>query len=115
MSGEQAPQLIDLGKTIESPLGRGLYRLVENPLKRMLSLGAINRLYVQSRTLEDAPNYFSSILRVLSVEYDLADEDLAKIPAAGPVVVVANHPFGAMDAVILGDVLTHVRPDLRLL
>jgi putative hemolysin len=115
MSGEQAPRLIDLGRSIESPFGRGLYKLVQNPLGRMLSLGTINRLYEQSRASTDGERYFSSILRVLNVEYDLADEDAAKIPTSGPVVVVANHPFGAMDAVILGDILGHVRADARLL
>jgi putative hemolysin len=113
MNGE--PRLIDLGRSIESPLGRGLFRLVQNPIGRMLSVSAINRLYVQSLALDDAPNTFASILRVLNVEYDLSDEDLAKIPTSGPVVVVANHPFGAVDAVILGDILSHVRPDARLL
>jgi putative hemolysin len=115
MSSEQAPRLIDLGKSIESPFGRGLYRLVENPLGRMLSLGTINRLYEQSRAGVPSERYFSSILRLLNVEYDLAAEDAAKIPTSGPVVVVANHPFGAMDAVILGDILGSVRADARLL
>src|SRR3954470_16965908 len=107
MSGEQAPPLIDLGKSIESPFGRGLYRLVENPLGRMLSLRTIDRLYEQSRAA-GGERGFAAILRVLHIEYDLADEDAAKIPASGPVVVVANHPFGAMDAVILGDILGNV-------
>src|SRR3954468_9644066 len=115
MSSEQAPRLIDLGKSIESPFGRGLYRLVENPLGRMLSLGTINRLYEQSRAGVPSERYFSSTLRLLNVEYDLAAEDAAKIPTSGPVVVVANHPFGAMDAVILGDILGSVRADARLL
>jgi putative hemolysin len=115
MNGEQAPQLIDLGKSIESPIGRGLFRLVQSPLRRMLSVTAINRLYEQSQPLGGADNTFSSILGVLGVEYDLSQEDLAKIPTSGPVMLVANHPFGAIDAVILGDILTSVRPDIRLL
>jgi putative hemolysin len=115
MNGEQAPQLIDFGRSIESPIGRGLFRLVQSPLRRMLSVSAINRLYQKSQPLGGADNTFSSILGVLGVEYDLSQEDLAKIPTSGPVLVVANHPFGAIDAVILGDILTSVRPDVRLL
>ena len=54
-------------------------------------------------------------MRGLGVDYDLAPEDLAKIPANGPLVVVANHPFGAVDGLILGDILTQARPDFRLM
>lgn len=115
MNGEESPRLIDLGRSIESPIGRGLFKLVESPLGKMFSLSAINRLYAESLSLEGAQNYFASILRVLNVEYELSDEDLAKIPENGPVVVVANHPFGAIEGVILGQILTRRRPDVRLL
>jgi putative hemolysin len=81
----------------------------------MFSLSAINRLYVESLSLEGAQNYFASILRVLNVEYALSDEDLAKIPESGPVLIVANHPFGAIEGVILGQILTQRRQDVRLL
>jgi putative hemolysin len=122
MNGDESPRLIDLGRSIESPLGRGLWKLVQSPVGRMLSLSAINRIYVESnrlyaesRSLEGGANYFASLRRVLNVQYSLSDEDLAKIPATGPVVVVANHPFGAIEGVILGEILTRARPDVRLL
>jgi putative hemolysin len=113
MSIEHAPRPI--GQSVERPIGRGLFRLVENPLGRMLSLATIARVYEQSVTPPGPHNYFSSILRSLNVEYDLSAEDAGKIPTSGPVVVVANHPFGAIDAVILGDILTNARSDARLL
>jgi putative hemolysin len=37
------------------------------------------------------------------------------LPPAGPLVVVANHPFGALDGLILLDLLARVRSDVRLL
>src|SRR6185295_14083183 len=115
MNGDESPRLIDLGRSIESPIRRGLFKLVENPLGKMLSLGALNKLYADSQAADDGGNYFASILRLLNVEYDLSDEDVAKIPADGPVLIVANHPFGAIERVILGELLTRRRPDVRLL
>jgi len=41
--------------------------------------------------------------------------DHARIPAAGPVVVVANHPYGVLDGAILTVLLTRVRPDVKVL
>src|SRR4051794_9590511 len=115
MLSTDAPRLIDLRSTIESPVGRTLFRLVESPIDRMLSVSTINKLYRESLALRHYPNYFSSALRVLNIEYDLTDEDRAKIPTEGPVLVVANHPFGGIDGVVLGDILCRLRPDVRLL
>jgi putative hemolysin len=43
----------------------------------------------------------------------VADEDLRSIPATGPVVVVANHPFGMLEGAILGTLLSRIRPDVK--
>src|SRR5262249_1897793 len=41
--------------------------------------------------------------------------DLARIPATGPLVVVANHPLGGLDGLALCALLRRVRPDVKLL
>jgi putative hemolysin len=118
---DSAPRLIDLKSGINGPVKRSLFRLIERPVETMLSLGAINRAYARSLSLQqerdqhEGGDYFRTVLRTLDISYDLTDEDRAKIPATGPVVVVANHPFGALDGVILGDILTGIRPDVRLM
>jgi putative hemolysin len=55
------------------------------------------------------------MLRTLAIDYRVSDEDRAKIPTKGPLVMVANHPFGAADGLVMGDLLTKVRPDVRIL
>src|SRR6476620_6962539 len=112
MNGNETPRLIDLGRSIESPIRRGLFKLVESPLGRMFSLSAINRLYAETLTCGDTRNYFAAILRVLNVEYDLSPDHAAKIPTTGPLVIVSNHPVGAIEGVILGEILTSIRPDV---
>jgi putative hemolysin len=108
-------RLVDLSVSITSPMGRSLFRLLEQPIERLLSLSALNQLYSGiSPDVGDA-SYFASALRGLGMEYDLVPEDLAKIPVHGPLVIVANHPFGAIDGLILGDILTQIRPDFRLM
>ncbi|HLX43158.1 MAG TPA: lysophospholipid acyltransferase family protein [Bryobacteraceae bacterium] len=58
---------------------------------------------------------FARFLGALGVNYECAAEDLARIPAAGPVVLVANHPFGLVEGAIFGALLARVRPDFRFL
>lgn len=107
LSQERRPQLVDLKSSMGTPVG--------SALEKVLALSTLNRLYEQSLQLYDRVNYFPTVLRVLNIQYELTDEDRNKLPTSGPLVVVANHPFGAIDGVILGDILTRVRGDVRLL
>jgi putative hemolysin len=36
-----------------------------------------------------------------------------RIPTSGPTIVVANHPFGAIEGMVLTELLSRVRPDVR--
>ena len=108
-------RLIDIRSAIANPIARTLFRLVEGPIEQALSLSAINDIYALASPLAGGRNPFAAALSTFGVSYDLLSEDRAKIPAAGPLVVAANHPFGVADGLIMGDILTQVRPDFRLL
>lgn len=51
----------------------------------------------------------------MSVRTDVSDGDVARIPSRGPLVVVANHPFGLLEALVIERVLARVRPDVKIL
>ncbi len=58
---------------------------------------------------------FEKLLEGLGVECECASGDLYRVPKSGPVVAVANHPFGMVEGVILGSLLLRVRPDVKFL
>lgn len=50
----------------------------------------------------------------LQLRYEVDAADLARIPARGRLLVVANHPSGALDALALLDCIGRVRRDVRI-
>jgi putative hemolysin len=59
--------------------------------------------------------YFSELLRNFDIGYTCPAQDLQRIPKTGPLLVVANHPFGLAEGIVLGALLASVRSDVRLL
>lgn len=65
---------------------------------------------------EDGPARFAiAALERFGVSFELSDQDLKNLPATGPVVIVANHPFGGIDGLIAIAALAARRPDLQVL
>jgi putative hemolysin len=77
----------------------------------------VDRLRELYRQVRRSPEGFGleGLLAALRVELRVNAADSARIPAAGPVVVVANHPFGMLDGAILAVLLTRVRPDVKVM
>lgn len=59
-------------------------------------------------------DFVAAALRHLGAGYDVDADELAQVPAHGRLLVVANHPSGALDALALLDALGRVRRDVRI-
>ncbi|MGE9295884.1 MAG: lysophospholipid acyltransferase family protein [Puniceicoccales bacterium] len=94
---------------------RTLYSMGGKPLENFLGITALNEIYYRVTVDHTTINFFERSLRSLNVAYEVSEEDLAKIPKEGPVLVVSNHPFGIVDGVVFGALLTSIRDDAKLL
>lgn len=67
--------------------------------------------------VRNAPQGFrlEALLSEMKVRLDVQPSDLDRIPAKGPLVAVANHPFGVLDGAALAVLLSRVRPDVKIL
>ncbi len=108
-------RLIDLQKNLRGPIKRALYRLVRDPLESFLEVDAFNSLYVDAHKDTGEGNFFIRVLRSLKVSYEVSEEDLTRIPRAGPLLIVANHPYGGVDGMVMAALLSSVRTDLRFI
>lgn len=59
--------------------------------------------------------FVGAALDFLDARYQVDAEALARIPASGRLLIVANHPSGALDALALLDAVGKVREDVRII
>ena len=59
--------------------------------------------------------FWAKIVELLRLKIELSPEAIARIPQTGPVVVVANHPFGFVDGLVMAHLVSKVRPHLKIL
>lgn len=98
------------------PLRRGLVNALGKPLGTVMGLHLLNDIYDRvSQSCENDEDFLQHTLDVMQVSYNVSEMDMARIPKTGPAVVVANHPFGAIEGVLLMLLLQRVRPDFKVL
>ncbi len=84
-------------------------------LSKILQFEAADGIYAEL-TRDGSPETFvERLLERLQVEIKVSTEDLERIPKSGPVLAVANHPFGIFDGVVLTHLLPQIRPDVKIL
>ena len=81
-------------------------------MARVLGLHRVDALI---RPEGDTRSLPERLLSRLAVTYRIGERDLQQIPRRGPVVIVANHPFGILEGAVLATVLARVRSDVRFL
>jgi putative hemolysin len=82
---------------------------------RVTGLSRLNRGYQALPPAADDRAFLQMVLDAFDVRVEVAARELAGIPRTGPVVVVANHPFGAIEGVIMAHLLRSLRDDVRIM
>jgi putative hemolysin len=60
-------------------------------------------------------DFWRVALDVMGIEITTPPEQFERIPKTGPVVVVANHPHGLVDGMIMAELIARVRDDFQIL
>lgn len=83
------------------------------PLEAMLGLGRLNDIHRRAIAIAGDGVFAESVLKAMRVTVSVNAEDLQRVPREGAVVVVANHPFGGIEGVVLLAQLKKLRPDVK--
>ncbi len=96
----------------DPPLRRSLIRAIETATGQPL----LKRLYMEyRREFPDGSGFLDEAVRRLRLAVEIDPVRLAAIPATGPLVVVANHPYGVLDGIVLSWIVRQVRQDFLVL
>ncbi|MBY9066291.1 lysophospholipid acyltransferase family protein [Hyphomonas sp. WL0036] len=106
-----APEL-SYAAYFHDPLKRALVRAVE----RATGQPKLARLYERYRAGElGETGFFDAAIRLLDLTVLFDSARLADLPAEGPLVIVANHPFGVLDGLVISWLVGQRRRDFRVL
>lgn len=83
----------------------------------LMSLMKIDRFNAHTAALRHlkGSDFVHAVLDLLGVSIDVDEQDLSYIPKKGAFIVVANHPYGGIESLILLKLLSQIRPDIKLL
>lgn len=79
--------------------------------------GALHQSYLVAQRLMAKHNtsFWKAAIEALKISLQYDQDQLLKIPKKGPLVVVANHPFGVIDGIIIGHLINKVRSDFKIM
>ena len=93
-----------------------LKRLVIRVVETMTGQPYLKSLYDKHRLNPiEGESFWAAAMRNLELKIDYNKEALARIPSTGPLVIVANHPFGVLDGLIISYLTSMVRDDFLVL
>ena len=94
------------------PVASGFIRAME----KVTGQPKIRKLYFDYVDDERPSELFwTDALERLNISYNLHNEATAQIPRTGRLLIVANHPFGVIDGLVLCSMLSKIRDDYRII
>jgi putative hemolysin len=103
---------ISYASSASTRAGQAVIRSVEN-LTGRLKLIRMARDY--DREVAAGRDFWEVMVERYGLSLEVVGGDLAAIPRTGPVIVISNHPYGILDGLMLGYILSRTRGDFRIL
>lgn len=113
-----APQPYDKSRlsyagTFTNPFKAGTIRTIEWLTAKLKLLRLIREF--ERRGVPHGQPFWPQALDIMGIDVRTPDAQVARIPKDGPLVVVANHPHGLVDGMVMAELIGRVRTDYKIL
>jgi len=111
-SRRQITRDISYAQAASSRSGRAVIRLMENSTGR---LRLIKRAEGYEHEVAQGKDFWQVMAERYGLTLDIVGGSLDNIPREGPLVLIANHPYGILDGLMMGNILSSLRGDFKIL
>lgn len=94
---------------------RLLKKIFVNTFNRLLLFDLANEVFSQQNEAATAEDFLDGVLGHLNLSQEYDTREFGYIPETGPAVVIANHPSGLSETMLLTQLLLKKRTDIRVL
>ena len=101
-------------QTSEPLAKRLLISGIENFTARFSLIDRMRRYEDEGKMMTE-PNIWKSVMECYGISLKLVNSTLSNIPKTGPLILVANHPYGILDSTVMGYILSCTRPEFRII
>ncbi len=88
-------------------------KFIFSGMKKVFHQDQINT-FMSDNAHKDTFSYIEAIVDYFDISISLKSNELRRIPTYGRLVIIANHPLGALDAMALLHLLKDVRKDIKI-
>ncbi len=109
---EKVSHDVSYAHSAKSRLGSTFIRLLENASGRSALLSRSPNLKTNMHCIQ---NFWDSIMEGYGVTIDIMQGELGDIPVDQPLIVVANHPYGILDGLVMGSILAQSGANFKII
>ena len=83
-------------------------------LMELMKINEVNTAFEKAKHLEGLA-FIDKILEIIGITVEFDESELKNLPKEGAFIVIANHPYGGVEGLILLKIMCMVRPDSKLM
>jgi putative hemolysin len=92
-----------------------LNSIIESSVEKLTGLHRLDQMYLQLPPTENDIDFLKLTLDLFKIDWHIPVNELNNIPAEGPAIIVANHPFGALEGILMAYILRQYRSDVKIM
>ncbi|MDJ1008884.1 MAG: lysophospholipid acyltransferase family protein [Paracoccaceae bacterium] len=104
---------LSYANTFTNPVSRGTIQTMELLTGKFRLLRLIRKF--EARGVPHGQEFWAQALDIMGIALKTPEDQIARIPAEGPLVIVANHPHGLVDGMVLAELIGRRRTDYKIL